>query len=236
MSPLDPNTMFEHAREALIQDECALSQAVFVDNFDELSLLHQTIEDLISREESKAVDHLAESADQLPEHRRSEYWADNHPYWWEHIIQPQFRGAFLITLMAAVELHLGHFARDAGTIVRAPIGPEDLKGGFYPRTRRYLALFCKITNPPEASWQRIGNYYAVRNSLVHEGSHTGDDKQARQITAFARSVQGLNVNSGRIELERVFCETALRDCRSFLEAVWKELVDLCRQAETERNR
>ena len=150
MDMLDLSRLQEDARQILIQDGCSLSYFVFADNFSELSLLHTTIEDLISREESEEVDRLAGFADALSVERSSEYWAENHPYWWEHIIAPQFRASFLITLMGAVELHLGRFAQDAATVVRAPIGPEDLKGGFYPRTRRFLSLFCNIDSPPLA--------------------------------------------------------------------------------------
>jgi hypothetical protein len=135
---LDPDTLFEASREFLIQDECKFGHEVCEDHFSELTLLHRTIEDLIVSEEAKEVNALAGDADRFPEHRRSEYWADNHPWWWEHVIAPQFRASFFMTLMAALELHLGRFARDAGTIVRAPIGPEELKGGMYPRTRRFL--------------------------------------------------------------------------------------------------
>jgi hypothetical protein len=217
------------ARQALIQDECSLSYFVFADNFSELSLLLQTIEDLISKEETEEVDRLAGFADALPVERRSEYWAENHPYWWEHVIAPQFRASFLITLMGATEFHLGMLARDGATIVRSPIGPEDMKGGFYQRTRRFLSLFCNFDSPSAAVWERIGDLYAVRNALVHAGGFIRDNEGGR-VRAFAGRVQGLRVTSDRIEMDRAFCQLALNECRGFLMEVWQELVLLCRRA------
>ena len=127
--------MFEDSRTALIQDQCALSRFVSEGNFSELDLLRRTIEELIQREETEEINQLAIHADRLAPDARSEFWADNHPYAWEDIIASQFRSSFFIALMSAVELHLGRAAQVAGMISRAPIGQEDLKGGF-PGFRR----------------------------------------------------------------------------------------------------
>jgi hypothetical protein len=226
---LDAETLFEHSREMLIQDECKFGYMVCEDHFAELTLLHQTVEDLIVREEEKEVSTLAEGAHRVPEDRRSEYWADNHPWWWEHVIAPQFRASFFMTLMAGVELHLGRFARDAGMIVRAPIGPDDLKGGVYPRTRRFLLLFCQFNRPGDSAWERIGDLYAVRNALVHAGGYT-DGEGRKRVAALAARVPQFKVDGGRIELNREFCELAMEDCRSFLREMWQELVILCQRS------
>ncbi len=212
----------------LIEDKCSLSYFLLSDHFSELSLLHKTIEDLIAGEESREIDHLANFASALPAEKRSEYWADNHPYWWEHIIAPQFRSSFYISLMAGVELHLGRLAQDAATIVRAPIGPDDLKGEFYPRTRRFLALFCNFEGPSERAWERINDFYAIRNCLVHAGGHLDDRRRSRRVRTLASHVEGLTVTpNDQIEMEREFCHFALQECKRFLDEVWRRLGLLC---------
>jgi hypothetical protein len=227
---IDHEELARVARESLIQDECGMSFFGFADNFAELDLLRSTIEALIVREEAAEIDRLAPSATQLPENLRNEFWAENHPYWWEHIIAPQFRASFFIALMSAVELHLGHLTRDAGLVARAPIDAEDLKGAFYPRSRKFLKLFCGIDAPPESGWQRILNYYAVRNALVHRGGMVGSAAEGRQITTFSGQVDGLVIRSEHIELQEAFCIAAHRDCHAFLFDTWSELVLLCRRA------
>src|SRR2546421_326323 len=147
MTSIDPEVLSKLARESLILDGCSLSYFSFADNFGQLELLRTTIEDLITREEKADIERLAAFSEQLPEGQRSEYWAENHPYEWEHIIAPQFRASFLATVMAAVELHLGRLTRDAGRIARAPIDVDDLKGALYPRTRRFLSRLCGIQGP-----------------------------------------------------------------------------------------
>jgi hypothetical protein len=226
---VDPSQLYEDARTALIEDECGLSFFVFEDNFSELRLLHNTIEDLIAREESTEIENVAREAGP-PEQRGGAFWAEHHPYWWDHIIAPQFRGSFFVALLSAVELHLGRFADDAGTIVRAPIGADDLKGGFYQRTQRFLRLFCLIQKPTRQGWDRLGHFYAVRNTIVHRGSHVGNDSQGRRIQRFANEAEGLVIDTGHLELTRRFCEVALGDCRNFLNEVRGEIVLLCRQA------
>lgn len=130
------------AREMLLTDECVMSHFGYADHFRELAHLHRTIEDLISREERAELEELSKHAASLPEDGRGEFWADNHPYWWDHIIVPQFRGSFFISLMSAVELHLGRLATDAALIVDAPIGHDELRGGVYQRIRGFLQLVC----------------------------------------------------------------------------------------------
>jgi hypothetical protein len=214
----------------LIQDECAISYFGFADNFSELDLLRKTVEDLIAREERVEVENLARQADSLPEGITGEFWAENHPYWWEHIIAPQFRGAYFIALMSALELHVGRLTNDAGLVAGAPIEHSELKGELYPRIRKYLKLFCNIGNPPEVQWQRILNYYAVRNTLVHNGGHVTDSK-LKQTTALSKAVPGLTISNGHVELQAEFCSAAHEDCRRFLFDLWGEIVLLCRRTE-----
>jgi hypothetical protein len=229
VNSIDPTTLFEISRDALIQDECQFGYMVCEDHLSELALLHRTIEGLITSEEEREVNSLAEVADQLPERRRSKYWADNHPWWWEHIIAPQFRASFLMTLMSAVELHLSRFARDGATIVRAPLSADDLKGGIYKRTRRFFRLYCQFTQPSDAMWERIGDLYDVRNALVHAGGFP-DGPRGQRITRFAAKTPELCIQSGRIELSREFNELALAECSSFLTEIWEELAKLCRRS------
>lgn len=226
---LDPEELARHARRALIQDECGLSYFLFADHFSELDLLRSTIEDLIAREESAEIGRLSPHADALPEQRRSEFWAENHPYWWEHIIAPQFRASFFIAMMAAVEVHLNRFVRDAGTVAMAPIDVDELKGPLYPRARRFLQRFCAIEAPGEASWQLLSSYYLVRNALAHASGFIGEGKRARKIEALARRTDGLTIAAGHVELHAGFCTAAHSNCRRFLLDIWGELVLLCRR-------
>lgn len=234
--PIDSNVLAEHARESLIQDHCGTSRYLYTANFSDLELLRSTIEELITREETGDINQVATVADSLPHEHRGEFWADNHPYGWEDIIAPQFRGAFFMALMSAVEAHLGRIAQDAAVICRAPIDADELRGGVYQRTRRFLERFCAIAAPDEASWQRIGSYYAVRNALVHAGGFIRDGATKRQIEALARQVPGLELWSNLIEVRREFCEAALTDCRAFLDALFAELHAACDRATRARTK
>jgi hypothetical protein len=157
---ISPEAFRGLTRDALLSDECAMSHFGYADNFRELEHLLSTIDDLVLREEAAELDVLSANAAHLTEQDRGEFWAENHPYWWDHIVVPQFRGAFVISLMSAAELHLGRLANDAGVIVEAPIALDELRGGFYQRARRFLASFAHV-ELPEATWRRIGGRAAA---------------------------------------------------------------------------
>jgi hypothetical protein len=228
--PHDQRALAEEARIALIQDQCAMSYFQFEDHFSELELLRSTIEELISREESSEIERLAPEANQLPERMRGEFWSENHPYWWEHIIAPQFRASFFIALMSAVELHLTHFVRDGGVVAKAPIAADDLKGALYPRSRKFLSRFCAIDSPGEADWQRLLGYYSVRNVLAHAGGYVGEGADARHIAALAAQVNGLTISNAHLEISAAFCVAAHSDCNAFLFEIWSQLVLLCQRS------
>jgi hypothetical protein len=225
---IPPDRLRSMTRDILLQDECATSHFGYADNFGELEQLLRTIEELIVREESSEIDALADHVEFLPESMRGDFWAENHPYWWEHIIAPQFRSAFFIALMSAVELHLGRLANDAALIVNAPITYDELKGGFYQRVRRFLAAFVELQSPGEADWKRLVDYYSVRNSLVHAGGFVRETDM-KNLTALESRLGIKIVVNRHLELPRAFCETALRDCKDFVHAVWTELAALCRR-------
>lgn len=206
-----------------------MSHFAYADNFSELGLLRATIEELIAKEEAAEVNRLAVEAETLPDGASGDFWAENHPYWWDHIIAPQFRASFFIALMSALELHLGRLVRDAGVIVDAPITADELKGGFYSRCRKFLNRFCAIQSPDEQSWQRMLSLYAVRNALVHAGGFVADKGELQQLEAFGRQIDGLVISSQHVELQASFCAQAHRACRAFLDDVWGEVVLQCRQ-------
>jgi hypothetical protein len=226
---IDPAELWRHARDELIRDECGMSHFAYADNFSELDLLRTTVEELVAREEAADVDRLATEAKALPGGASGEFWAENHPYWWDHIIAPQFRASFFIALMSALELHLGRLVRDAGIVVDAPISAEELKGGFYSRSRKFLSRFCAVESPGEHSWQRILSFYSVRNALVHAGGFVANKGDLQKLEAFATQVDGLVISSQHVELQAAFCAQAHRECRAFLDDVWGEVVLQCRK-------
>jgi hypothetical protein len=209
-----------------------MSRFAYADNFSELDLLRTTVEELLAREEAADIDRLATEAQTLPDGASGDFWAENHPYWWDHIIAPQFRASFFITLMSALELHLGRLVRDAGVVVAAPISADELKGGFYPRCRKFLSRFCAIQSPPERHWQRILSLYSVRNALVHAGGFVADKGELRKLTRFATQIDGLVISSQHVELQAAFGAEAHRECRAFLDDVWGDVGLQCRKRQS----
>jgi hypothetical protein len=212
-----------------MEDRHSLSWFVFTDNFSDLRLLLTTIEQLITREENSEIERLSAYADALPEHARSEYWANNHPYQWDDIIAPQFRASFFLTLMAAAEYHLTHLLADAGVVARVNVAPQDLKvrGGFYARARAFLETQCGITTIPATRWSWIEDLQEVRNALAHNGTMITDDRRGRRVKAFAKCTPGLSADRQQIELSREFCESVLEKVSEFIREVWAEFWRWC---------
>lgn len=219
----------ELARQEFIDSEGSMAYDLCAGHFGELGLLRSTIESLIAREESLEIERIAPYAETLPADARGAFWAENHPYWWEHIIAPQFRAAYLTALLSAVELHLRRVVDSAGMVARAPIRQNDLKGDFYPRSRRFLQLFCGIAEPSEKRWERISDLQTVRNTLVHAGGFVSEDRRGKRIIALSKRVEGLRIETSQIELQSPFCEAALHDCHQFIEAVWSQVILLCKR-------
>lgn len=227
MSEIPTEQLFEEARRQLIQDECRLAWFGVADNFDELKLLLDTVDDLIAAEEAKEVERLSQLEAAMPK-PDPEFWAMNHPYEWEDIIAQQFRGSFFLTVMAAVEQHVGRMATYAGMIARAPVELDDLKGGFYPRVRKYLERVCGLSVPGGRLWSDIDDLYQVRNLIAHRGFYIGDDAKAQRVRSIAQKRQGLLGPSDHLALTHEFCEEAWRDAREFCVEVWQSLVARCR--------
>ena len=226
---IDSEMLADDARRTLIQDQCSLTYFMIGDSFSGLSLLHATIEDLIIREEKADVSRLAEYAAKLPADARSEFWADNHPYQWEHIIAPGFRTSFFLTLMASVEHHLSYIARDAGTVIRAVPEEAKARGSLLRANQRFFQRQCGFDGPSAADWQHLMQLQLVRNILAHRGTFIGSDERAEQVSRFAATQTGLTVSGGELEMTREFTSASLAACRDFSLALHRELGGLCRR-------
>jgi hypothetical protein len=226
MPEVDKETLAEHARTFLIGDRCSLTHHVLTNNFSELRLLQKTVEELIIREERSEIEQLDRLAKGLPEHAQGEYWAENHPYQWEHIIAEQFRASFFLTLMAAAEFHLGRLAEDAATITREVDTSRDGQAGFYKRTRRFLRK-CGTEGPGEAKWQTLGQLYEIRNMLAHRGMTIGDDVRAQRVMRSTQQMPGITVETGHLKLSKQFCDWAVDEVSGFVEEVWEDLAKVC---------
>jgi hypothetical protein len=226
MTKLTPAFLASGGRRLLIEDRCIMTYFSILDNFKELSHLHTTIEDLVAREETNEVESLSRTYDNLPPALQGDFWSENHPYQWEHVIVPQFRGSYFVSLLSAVEIHLRAIARDAAQVAATSISADDLKGGLYQRVRAVLTKLCAFSDDP-SGWERIGDFYALRNVLVHEGNFLGSAGSANRVRSLVARTPSLTVHMEHIELSREFCQQATSTCLEFLESLFGQLGLLC---------
>ncbi|MCI0732416.1 MAG: hypothetical protein L0Y38_01170 [Methylococcaceae bacterium] len=212
-------------RETLIQDECATWHWLAFDNLKELRHFLDTVENFIEREETRAVSEL-EKHDTYPD-----FWADNYPTHWQEIIGSQLRQSFVVSLMAATEFYLSMLCRDVEAIVVAPIALNDLRGSTLERARKYLSTFGKFALPTDASWEELGDLYALRNVIVHNGAMIEGSSKSKRIDAMIRRSPGIsNRSAGFLEIKREFCTFAHEAVVKFFEEASEALKGLCRNA------
>lgn len=165
-SPEDLERHFAYHRERMIRDRYKDEARIINGSIAELQKYRATLENLIQEAEKAEVLELER---QYPRDEYEEYWYEIYPEHWQSVIVRHFRSSFVITAMAVFEHYLKQVCHDALFITkRETDGNTHGKGSMISKTRRCLVKDLGFTKPSEAVWQRLQEFYKVRNAIVHE--------------------------------------------------------------------
>ncbi len=218
-------------RRQLIESQCAFTIDSAREELKELKFFVATLEDVIAREEAREVAAVETYAQSRGIEAGGDFWAENHPYWWEQIFASRLRSAYIVSLMAAVEQHLRQVSRDAATILNTnPL--EGGRGNKVAQFRRFLTHQAHFRLPHQQTWESIGYVYDLRNAFAHNGGMLRPGKDGDRIRRLATLAPGLKVE-GEIflELQPDFIRFANRAVEELLSGLASELVSLCKRTE-----
>lgn len=217
--------MAREARDILIRSRCGTWHALLHDDLQNLTFFRDTLEELIRSAEAREIDSL--SAKQRTD------LADHYPYWWQDIIGDRFRASFLIAVLSVTEFNLGRLCTDVAAVAQTPITQNDLKGGsIFEQSRKFLSLFAKFAQPPEARWAYIRDLYSIRNCLIHRQGMIDGHSSAAPIRSFIARNAHITDQSGFIQIQPAFGIDAHAEVVAFFEELRGELVGLCERAAT----
>lgn len=86
-------------RRQLIESRCGFTISFAREGLEELKFFVTTLEGFIAREEAREVAEAEVYAHSHGLEAGADFWAENHPYWWEQIFASRLRSAYIVTTM-----------------------------------------------------------------------------------------------------------------------------------------
>lgn len=226
---MDTSNIKDFFREELIRSggEHTFGLYSLEEEVSQIRYYLQTMEEFIERQRRGEIEHLEKQAENLTEEQRSEFWAWYYPVHWDEIFARRLRSSFLISLVLFAETHLKQICRDTAVIVRSALKSSDLKGNMLERSKKFLEVFGKFSNPSSGDWGLITCIYDVRNVFVHHNGNICDYRKLNRLKQFIDENPALSERYNFMGLEKGFCFFCLDKIDAFLEALRHEVRDLC---------
>lgn len=214
-------------RRQLIESRCGCTISFALEGLEELKFFVATLEGFIAREEAREVAEAEVYAHSHDFEAGADFWAENHPYWWEQIFASRLRSAYIVSLMAVVEQHLREVCRDAATILNID-SPQVDRGGLIRQYRRFLQREVNFKSPDQKTWESIRYVYDLRNAFVHNGGMLREANDRARIRQLAKRAPGLKIeNDVFLDLGADFVGFANNSAAELFSGLALELVSLC---------
>lgn len=214
------------------KDVIPLFQSNAVEAIRGLDVYLRTLEKFICEKKSQEVSQLKRHADRLSEKAQGEFWAWHYPVHWEEIFASQLRSSFIVSIVSLAESHVGMVSEQALEIAQVPRKPGHPRGGFFERHRKFLQTFAEFQRPSHSSWDAMFSIRDIRNCIVHANSRLYNSQREERIRSLVDSLPGLTASYDVLEFAPEFPAWALREIRTFIDALYEEAVGLCKRSAT----
>ncbi len=135
----------------------------------------------------------------------------------------RLRASFLVSLMSALDHHLGNICYALYHMQHSQLAPHDLRGSTVERGHKYLKAVQGFTRPENEEWEQLAAYFALRNLIVHNGSDVDESRHEQRLRSFLERTEGISCDSeGVLEIEAVFCRRVLTELLSFMQELQEE--------------
>ncbi|MCG6946252.1 MAG: hypothetical protein LJE87_13020, partial [Deltaproteobacteria bacterium] len=153
--------------------------------------------------------------------RKNEFWQENYPVHWDEIFGYNLRSSFVLLLCNTIEPYMSMVCSNVKTINNSNLSVDDLKGSLYERTRKYLEVVGGFSSPKDREWEIMGDIYALRNVITHNGAMIGGSNKEKRIRSLMKKSPGLSVPSeGMLSIEKSFCEYAIDNVETFVNGLY----------------
>lgn len=179
------------------------------------------MDDYIIGSERDEISDLEKEFDELSDSGKEMFWQENYPVHWNEVFGYNLRSSFVLLLCNTIEPYMGMLCLDIKAIKKSKLAVDDLKGGLYERTRKYLETVGGFNSPKDGEWEIIGDIYALRNAITHNGAIIEGSNKEERIKSLMNKAPGLSIPSGgMLNIEKIFCEFALLNVESFVKGLY----------------
>jgi len=136
---------------------------------------------------------------------------------------PAMRYSFVVLVHILFENHLRQFCSEIKKDRKLTLSLSDISGGPIDRSRTYLSKVASLPVENFPEWQNMKALQKVRDCIVHGYGWLNDLKQEKDkdaILEVAKQNTGLAIDSGRVTLEKRFCEWSLETVDKFFEKLF----------------
>jgi hypothetical protein len=223
-----PKSSKDDWRDFLINEPDFLAPSLFEfsEQFKRFRFYLETLEDFISKEETREVAGLEAEALKLSEAARDEFWSIYYPIHYDEIFRSILRSSFLVSVLSFVEISVSKICENVVTIARAPITISDLRGDLWTRASLFLKSFGGFTQPTDEVWNSLKALYDVRNFFVHYAGLVVPKEHRARLSRLTTSLPGFIEKDLGFELDEKFLPGALDTMASFLDSLSGQLNEL----------
>ena len=229
MSENDNDYLQDAFRDQLIQTQAEDIFGIWpiYEQISRLRFYLQTLEEFIENQEKEEIEALKQRSNSLTQNQQAEFWAWNYPGHWDEVFRGMLRSSFIISLVSVLETRLSQACQAAAIIVRSQIKRSDLKGSVLERSRKFLEVLAKFSEPSPDQWDFLTGIYDVRNVLVHNQGKVYLSWKKQRLSKFIKAQPGLSAPNDFISIEKDFGFSCLGAIQSFLESLQNEIQNLC---------
>ncbi|MFH2218307.1 MAG: hypothetical protein ABII68_01440 [Pseudomonadota bacterium] len=178
----------------------------FADATEAACFYFETLTEFIESQEKKNVQRLEGVAKNLPNSRKSEFWAYNYPCYWKDIFEENLKASFVVSLLSTLEFYLKCVCQILHDGKMKELAKY--KGNFPDKVKNYLN-HCIPENLSVLDWDTIYRLWRIRNVIAHNQGLCSSDRDKKLLEQFVDENDGISMRNGWIQIESVFCKRAL---------------------------
>lgn len=133
-----------------------------------------------------------------------------HEHYFQHVHPSNVRYSFIFLLTTVMETQLNRYCRMVQEEKGKKLSLCDLSDRGITRARKYLDKVLEMYPANSANWTDIDTLIKVRNAITHANGEVAEFKEKKFLKDLARQGIGVNIDKGRLELERNFCWDMLK--------------------------
>jgi hypothetical protein len=136
------------------------------------------------------------------------------------------RKSFIVSLLISLDSQMTNYCQHLQKCEQQKIKWNELKGSALERFIKYSEKLCSL-NPIASDdvKQKIRSLIELRNCIVHNDSCLDGFSKAAAIESFARQIEGITLENGRINLSVSVCIECADLIQEFMSSAYKSALE-----------